>query len=43
VGRNGYLPPSLKKVGNVRDLLAGDTGTVDDMDPTGEPLRSSPG
>lgn len=29
-----YQPPSLTKVGNVRELLAGNGGTVTDADPT---------
>jgi hypothetical protein len=38
-----YDPPRLTRVGNVRDLLAGDGGTVQDMDPTaGDPQQSSP-
>jgi len=32
-GRAGYEPPVLVKVGNVRELLAGEAGTVPDADP----------
>jgi hypothetical protein len=40
---SGYVPPRLTKVGNVRDLLAGEGGTVADIDPTsGNPQQSSP-
>jgi hypothetical protein len=37
-----YLPPRLTRVGNVRALLAGDGGSVADLDPTAEDLRSTP-
>jgi hypothetical protein len=39
----GYVAPLLTKVGNVRNLLAGDGGTVTDADPTAlDPHQSSP-
>ena len=39
----GYERLILTRVGNVRELLAGDGGTVADIDPTAEPpLQSSP-
>jgi hypothetical protein len=34
-----YERPTLTKVGNVRDLLAGETGTSPDLDPSAEDLR----
>jgi hypothetical protein len=37
-----YEPPSLTKVGNVRELLAGEGGTVTDIDPDAGPLQASP-
>ena len=38
-----YERPTLTKVGNVRELLAGEGGTVADVDPTlGSPLQASP-
>ena len=38
-----YLPPRLTRVGNVRELLAGDGGSVTDADPSAIDLQSSPG
>ena len=43
VAPGAYVPPRLTKVGNVRELLAGDGGTVTDIDPTAfDPHQSSP-
>ncbi len=38
----GYERPTLTKVGNVRELLAGDGGTVTDLDTSAEEPQSSP-
>jgi hypothetical protein len=38
-----YVPPRLTRVGNVRELLAGVTGTVPDTDPGAIDNQSSPG
>jgi hypothetical protein len=36
-----YEPPRLTRIGNVRDMLAGDHGSLADGDPMGEfPTRS---
>lgn len=32
----GYEPPKVTPLGNVRDLLAGSSGTQDDQDPDQE-------
>jgi hypothetical protein len=37
----GYEPPRLTRVGNVRDLLAGNGGTSADSDPTADDLQLS--
>jgi hypothetical protein len=34
-----YVPPRLTKVGNIRDLLAGNGGTQPDADPTAIDLQ----
>jgi hypothetical protein len=39
---NGYQPPHLTRIGNVRDLLAGQGGTVPDGDPTAIDNQSTP-
>jgi hypothetical protein len=35
----GYEPPRLTKVGNVRELLAGEGGTQPDIDPSALDLQ----
>jgi hypothetical protein len=37
-----YIPPRLSRVGNVRDLLAGVSGTVPDANPEEIDLQASP-
>jgi hypothetical protein len=37
--RGEYVPPRLTKVGNVRELLAGDGGTQTDADPSAADLQ----
>ena len=40
---SSYVAPRLTKVGNVRDLLAGQGGTIPETDPTAfDPQQSSP-
>ena len=37
-----YVPPRLTKVGNVRELLAGEGGTQPDADPSTIDLQQGP-
>jgi hypothetical protein len=39
--RASYVPPKLTHVGNARDLLAGGTGSIDDMDSPIPPKQST--
>ncbi len=40
---DAYVPPRLTKVGNVRELLAGEGGTIPETDPSAfDPQKSSP-
>ena len=41
-GPVGYVPPRLTRVGNVRELLAGVSGSVPDMDPSAIDNQASP-
>jgi hypothetical protein len=38
-----YEAPRLTRIGNVRELLAGDSGSITDVDPSGGPTQSPHG